>query len=309
MRLAGLSKRWLLAALAVVALVVAAIVVVARLNGEHSTPRPVALPAALKPTRNSCIPLPSACGFPDATNTGPRPGTTLTKSGSITLSHAGQTVTGLEVTGCVRITAPNILFTDSIVHGTGCRAIVTVPTSGHGAVLDHIEIDGSKSNAQDGSPDAGLYGWGFTAIGLNIHDTGDGIDVESNDTVVSSWIHQIRVASGSHSDGIQATGASKITIRNNTILATGPEDNAGIILGADQGDIREVTVESNLIDGSNVAVNAGNDPGHVAAGITFRNNRLGRSWQQSLCNTNNRTTNDLTFESNVFDNDGTAADC
>src|SRR4051794_10072124 len=54
-----------------------------------------------------CMPRPSACGFPDVTNTGVTPGTSLSSaSGVVTLSTPGQVYQNKQVTGSIIVTAP-----------------------------------------------------------------------------------------------------------------------------------------------------------------------------------------------------------
>ena len=50
--------------------------------------------------------------FPNASTTGVRDGVTLTPSGSITINTAGAVVSGLDITGDVVITAPNVTLVD-----------------------------------------------------------------------------------------------------------------------------------------------------------------------------------------------------
>lgn len=57
---------------------------------------------------SDCFSDPSACGYPDATNTGVPAGTTLTPSGSITASTAGEVINAKDVTGNIEIDANNV---------------------------------------------------------------------------------------------------------------------------------------------------------------------------------------------------------
>ena len=96
----------------------------------------------------TCMPKPSACGFPDATNTGVTPGTALTPaSGVVTLNQAGQVYENRQVNGSIIVTAPNVTIRN-------VRLVVTDPyygisvkngndwdNSGANLTLDHVEID------------------------------------------------------------------------------------------------------------------------------------------------------------------------
>jgi hypothetical protein len=266
-----------------------------------SSPVPVSS-APVPVSSTNCVTKPSACGYPDATNTGVPAGTVLKASGSITITTAG-VVSGLNITGCVTIKASNVVFQNSVVHSNGCRAAVYSMEGSKNIVINHVEIDGAKSNS-DG-PDPGLYGWGFTATALNIHDTGDAVDIESGDVLTDSYLHNLRFLNGSHTDGVQATDGSAMVISHNTILATGVNMNEGVILGADLGNINNVVVDNNIIDGGNNGVVAGNNPGYSATGISFTHNRFGKVAQYGPCNFNAK----MTFTGNVWDANGAVLSC
>src|SRR5262245_41394421 len=75
--------------------------------------------------------------FPDASNTGVPPGVTLTPSGSITINTAGAVVSGLDITGGVIITAPNVTLVNCTVRATGFAGIVVQAS---GAVIENCEV-------------------------------------------------------------------------------------------------------------------------------------------------------------------------
>ena len=54
------------------------------------------MPAGRVAHPHDCFARPSGCGYPDATNTGVPPGTTLERSGPLTVSEDGATLGGLE---------------------------------------------------------------------------------------------------------------------------------------------------------------------------------------------------------------------
>jgi len=73
----------------------------------------------------SAFASPGLCGFPDPAynNVGVPPGTTLTPlTGDITYSTPGQTITGVQITGHVSITATNVTIKNSKIIGNGTVA-------------------------------------------------------------------------------------------------------------------------------------------------------------------------------------------
>ncbi len=75
-----------------------------------------------------CFSRPSRCGYPDATNTGVPVGTTLSPSGSITVSDDGTTLSGLRITGSVTVAADGVTIEDSRIFqpqgGEGSYAVI-----------------------------------------------------------------------------------------------------------------------------------------------------------------------------------------
>ncbi len=81
--------------------------------GEEPTTPPV------EGSRNTnCFVSPSACGFPDPTNTGVPAGVTLTPRGTVTINQAGTVLSGVDVTGTIEINAANVTVENSRVTQT-----------------------------------------------------------------------------------------------------------------------------------------------------------------------------------------------
>ncbi len=93
-------------------------------------------------TRSSnCFPSPSTCGYPDPTNTGVPVGTTLTASGSITASTAGQVISGKDVTGQIFVNANNVTIENTrVTQTTTCG---TTNTCGNFAIRVNSGISGT----------------------------------------------------------------------------------------------------------------------------------------------------------------------
>src|SRR5215471_18362321 len=92
--------------------------------------------------------------FPDATTTGVRAGVTLTPSGGITINTAGAVVSGLNITGNVVITAPNVTLVDRRITGNVSFAS-TGGTMEYCDVIGHNSIDAVdiNPNGRDGQGD------------------------------------------------------------------------------------------------------------------------------------------------------------
>jgi hypothetical protein len=195
-------------------------------------------------------------------------GVGLKASGGLTLGSAGQTVSGLDIRGCLTITASNVTVRRSRIS---CRGdyVVKLADGVRGVVLEDVEIDGQ------GSADAIAIGVdGFTLRRADVHGVGDGPRMGSATVVEDSWIHGLVEGGGSHNDGIQSTGGRGIVIRRNRIENPHRQTSC-ILLGADLGDISDALVEGNYLNGGNYSIYAGSDPGHSASNIRIVNNRFG----------------------------------
>ena len=165
--------------------------------------------------------------YPNATNTGVQAGVNLTThSGQLTLSTAGQVVSGLIITGGVQITASNVTLKNCIIE---------IPSSGNwnvgiaggltGVVLQNCEIVGAGRSGPVGT--YGIYVQGNSQVtinAVNIHDVGQGLVLNDGQvTLENSYIHDLNAGSGTHYEDIGYFGAAKsstfsLNIQNNTLI-------------------------------------------------------------------------------------------
>lgn len=268
-----------------------------------TTKQPVPGVTAATPTGTSTVPSgglncaarPSACGYPDATNTGPAAGTTFTKVpsqltsgpgwawsaglGGIRVTGTGAVLSGLEVTGQIIIDAPNATVKNNIVNVCGdssdpdviaVRYRASDPSyRGSNATISHNTLNGTPAGcsyrARSGVRD--IYGEApnVTVDGNNITGTGNGITVEYSGTIVNNWIHQLGHIAGDHHSGISAHGgAAGLLWQHNTVLLYGQAFAGGggvsgaLTVYADFGHAQNVTAQDNLISGGSYVVYGGN---------------------------------------------------
>ena len=210
-------------------------------SGSVASTRPTGQPVAV-PTQLGCSSTPSACGYPDATNTGVPPGTTLTVvDGDLTVRKAGAVIEGKDIRGCVIIKASNVTIRRSKVTCTFGYGIGSFPEeySGGGLVVEDVEVDCANS----GATAIGYYG--LTGRRLNLHGCENGFDIDYDVTVVDSYLHDMRQTETGHTDGIQLAGGSNIVIRHNTIF--NPGGTSAIISHPNAN--ADVMIEANLLGG------------------------------------------------------------
>jgi len=247
-----------------------------------ATAKPTPKPSATRPT----APPPPAGGpgpgipdsFPGPSNTGVPDGTALKSSGGLTLSKAGQVVSGLDIKGCVTVTAKNVTIRKSkITCGSNYSIKVSDPNAN--LMVEDVTIDGMGKNS------ATVCCGGYTLKRVEIFNTIDGPRLGTNSKVIDSWIHHLTRASGSHNDAMQTTAGSNIVVRHNTIEAYNPSTkdpfNACLMIGSTTGpSVTNLVFEQNYCNGGNYSIGVRTDLN--GSGIVFRDNLYGRNYRYGV---------------------------
>jgi hypothetical protein len=203
-------------------------------------------PTGTGPNRTNCGEIPSACGYPDATNTGVPAGTSLTViNGKLLVTKSGTVIDRKDIRGCVELgsSASKVIIRRSkitcLTDPYAIRSFTTRP-KGSELLVEDSEIDCGNRNA--GGPSTESY----ILRRVEIRNCENGADVGSNVTVEESWIHHMYSGATGHADGLQFSGGSNIVVRHNTIYP-GAYTNAAIITHRDGNS--NVLIESNLLAG------------------------------------------------------------
>jgi hypothetical protein len=182
--------------------------------------------------------LPSACGFPDSSNTGVPAGTVLVAAGTATITTPNVVIDGKDL-GCVTVEAVNVTIRNSRISGQ-CYFVVRANSSG--LVIQDSEISCENSTG------TGIGGRGFVAQRVEFTGCENGLSMDADATVSDSYIHAMYIANGGHTDGIQIySGADNIWILHNTIFN---ENNGGTsaIIG-DNNNMTNINIQGNLLAG------------------------------------------------------------
>ncbi|HEV7758274.1 MAG TPA: right-handed parallel beta-helix repeat-containing protein, partial [Acidimicrobiales bacterium] len=219
---------------------------------------------------------PPTGGFPNASNTGVRPGVTLQPSGSINVTQDGAVLQNLHITGTVTIDADDVTIRNTLIDNTGTYPIRI--TSGRNLVVEDSEIDGN------GLASVAILSGEYTLRRVDIWDVRDGPRIEGNNVLIEdSYIHHLHRIEGGHHDAIQIRHGVGIVLRHNNLQAynpvTGDPMNASIQIGSLNGPLSGLVVDGNLMNGGNYTINAGKsspDPSY------WRNNRFGRNFRYGV---------------------------
>lgn len=233
-------------------------------------------------------------GYPDETNTGVPSGTTLTSSGSITVSTNGTILDSLDISGQVVVNANNVTIRNCRITSGDYYPI---DYSGHtGLLVQDTEIIGLSYTVT-----AGISFDNYTARRVNVHGTADGMKANANVLIEDCYIHDLiyDAVHDTHNDGVQTTGGSGVTIQHTTIkLSTTNNANAAIQIGTESGANSNWLVNNCLLDGGGWTINAGSGNSNM----TFTNNRFTKNYGYGIGDVPGAT-----WTGNYYDDTGAAA--
>lgn len=227
---------------------------------------------------------PASDAQPDATNTGVPAGTTLTVvNGDQTFgpSSDGQTISGKEFRGFVRVTGAGITLKDSIFRGreTDSNTGLLDTESASGTTI----VQNSEFVPSDPSATIDCIWANNTVIDrANIHGCVDGVKTGSDVLIQNSYIHDMarfdsdpnQGGGETHNDGVQSfVNASNITLRHNTIVMNTTTDNAAL-----QTSANNTHIEDNWLTGGGCTLNFAHNILPSLTGIHIVNNRFGPSF-------------------------------
>ena len=175
-------------------------------------------------TVSNTTPPPPTTGFPDASNTGVPPGTTLTAYNGPSIITAPNTVIDSKSMGCVDIETTGVVIRNSRIAGR-CDFVVDV----HGGSGTSVTITDTEIDCQDFNGGGnGVVGDDIVLLRVNIHGCENGGSIDGNWEVRDSYIHDFFINNPTtHSDGLQTFGGvSNVQVIHNTIMAF-DENNPG----------------------------------------------------------------------------------
>jgi hypothetical protein len=236
---------------------------------------------------------------PGPSNTGPNNPGILSSVGSLTITTNGALIENVYVTGGIFVKADNVTIRNFKIDATGNSFGINAHFGHTGTIIEDGEIFNPSVD--------GLYGTGYIARRLNIHDcTGDGFKHEGDGRIESSWVHHVGLGAGAHADGVQIGIGANIVIDGNffdmPFGEAGANSNSSVIVKTDFGDIDNVTIQNNWCNGGNftIFVRHGTNFG-VPTNVRILNNRFGRDYQFGLFSFDSP---DPELSGNVWDDTG-----
>jgi hypothetical protein len=106
-------------------------------------------------TQTGCFSAPGACGYPDPNygNVGPSAAcSSLTSSGALTISTAGETIQNMNITGKVTVAADDVTLTNDCITVNGKAELgtnaVSITGGKSGTLISHSDISGATATTQ-----------------------------------------------------------------------------------------------------------------------------------------------------------------
>ncbi len=290
-----------------------------------------AMPASAS-TQLNCAANPSACGYPDATNTGVPAGTVLKNVPSQVSSGPGWTydatnnvvqvtganavLSGLSFPCTVNVKASGVTITSSKITTQGQSSFGVSLRHANNVTISDTTITGVNSGSgriMAGIKDIYADSSGTQVLRDNIIWTDTGVQLEGG-LVQDTYIHDMGYLAGDHVNGVTSNGGSsppQLTIRHNTIFdQIGQTDAVGLF--EDFGVQANRTIDSNLLAGGSYTIYGGqNTGGPPTYNIRITNNRIstiyfpkGGYWGPATAYSATGTGN--TWSGNVWDSTGAA---
>ena len=229
-------------------------------------------------SQTNCISKPSACGYPDSSNTGFATGSTLRKvpaevssgpgwhfdsRGWITIDGSNVTVSNLDLEVTVEITGTNVTFSNSRVVVTGESWGVGLKHSTNATIANN-EIYSPTADGPDrllvGIKDVYGDAHGTKVIGNEIYHTSTGVQTHEG-LIQGNYIHSMGYNSGDHLNGTTSNGSTEpLSIIGNTVLNDYGQTDA-ISLFQDFGREANRLIQGNLVAGGGYTIYGGANAG------------------------------------------------
>ncbi len=240
-------------------------------------------------SQTNCIKVPSACGYPDATNTGVPSGTALTsRSEEISVNTPGTTIKDIALDGTIEVEANNTTIEDSdiTVDGTqtcgescGGRGIWIKPgvtgtviqnVACHGGALSGLNVTQYciMSNDSDTTIKQ-LYAYNCTECLAGPMNLSNSFIDESGATIPQEH----------YEDLYYGGGGGPLIVNHNTMLNQQGQ-TAVVFASVDFGNQTTLTITNNLMAGGGYMIYGGGSGsgGKVVGPVTITGNRFSREF-------------------------------
>jgi hypothetical protein len=239
---------------------------------KPTDPSPVPPPSG----GTGCASNPSACGYPDASNTGVPNTTTLKASRSVNADQDGQVIDGLDITGEINVTAANVTIRNTRVTGGGDWVVIVRPGAANLTIQDS-ELRTPANTPQDIACVLNIGDARPRILRADIHGCSAGVS-SGGGVVQDSYIHDMAQVPGlSHDVGVASNGSGGMSVLHNTIFNQ-YDQTATVAFYQDFGTQQNDLVQNNLLAGGGYCVYGGTGTKGGTSNIRFINNRFSQKY-------------------------------
>jgi len=242
----------------------------------------------------NCAATPSACGYPDATNTGVPSGMTLktvpsqvssgpgwsynASGGDVVVTGNGTVLSGLYIPYNLVIEASDVTVDDVEVVSGGMFGISLAHTTN--VTIENSTISGQNSTTgRVGYAIDDVYGdsTGMVINADNISYFKTAIQMNTG-LIENNYIHAPGYVAGDHTNGIFDNGGTEpMTIENNTIFNDLTQtDDISLDSESSGSPVANKTIENNFLAGGSYSIYGGNSLSNTISNIVIQGNRFGQ---------------------------------
>ena len=254
------------------------------------------------------VPSPSS-GKPSAATTGVPAGTSLTRhDGDIVVTQDGTVLDRLDIHGFVIVRANNVQITNSIVRGGHDKGVSTGLITNYdykNLLIENVDVIAEFPSVNFD----GIKGGNFTARRVHVQGNVDSVKIHGDNVTVEDSLLESTVyynsdpnqgGGASHNDNIQILWGKNLLIRGNTIRNA---TNFAILGGATRGDVPNLVIDGNWLDGGHCTVKLQILNGwHETARVT--NNKFGPNRKIKNCQLQVYTSVSLADGGNIMEETG-----
>jgi hypothetical protein len=246
---------------------------------------------------------------PTAANTGVPPGTTLTPSGSMTITKDTAVIDARDITGSIAVNANNVTIMNSKIHFSGGPndIAIKVKEGVKGTKILRSEI------WSDNGAYVGVLADNTTVCGSYLHGWENAMTVGGGSMIQANYIDRLAGGQqGPHFDGIEVYGGGAPSrLWGNNIRMTNPGgewlgDTGAINLTAWAGNIDDVEMNGNWLGGGSYTLYVDEQNGDQATNVKITNNRFYRDTAAYGTHLVRDQSSVTVWSGNVFDDDNKA---
>ena len=240
-------------------------------------------------SQTNCIKVPSACGYPDATNTGVPAGTTLkSQTNNITVTTPGTTIKDVALEGSISVEANNTTIEDTevTVNGTqGCGSScggrgIWIKPGVTGTVIQSVSCHGGALSGNNVTQYCIMSNDSATTIKqLHAYNCTECLAGPMN--LSNSFINEsdATIPGEHYEDLYYGGGAGPLIVNHNTMLNQQGQ-TAVVFASVDFGNQTTLTITNNLMAGGGYMIYGGGSGsgGKVVGPVTITGNRFSREF-------------------------------